>query len=91
MLVYLHLCATAGVVVESYEDSAEGTMVETADGGGHFTEVVLRPQVAISSGDPDVANRLHEESHHLCYIANSVNFEVRCVPALRVTSADHPR
>ena len=49
MLWYLHLCAEAGVVVLSYSDDAVGTMEETADGSGRFTEVVLRPQVTIAS------------------------------------------
>jgi organic hydroperoxide reductase OsmC/OhrA len=79
MLWYLHLCAEAGVVVESYEDSAQGTMVETADGGGKFSEVVLRPRVGLRPGsDHGKAAALHERAHHLCFIANSVNFPVRC-------------
>src|SRR5208282_3660126 len=44
MLWYLHLAATAGVVVTAYADDAQGTMAETADGGGRFTEVVRRPR-----------------------------------------------
>lgn len=80
MLSYLHLCAVAGVVVTAYEDRAEGTMCETGDGGGRFTEVVLRPRVTIASGDPREAGRLHEEAHRLCFIASSVNFPVRIAP-----------
>jgi organic hydroperoxide reductase OsmC/OhrA len=79
MLWYLHLCAEAGVVVESYEDSAQGTMVETADGGGKFSEVVLRPRVTLRAGsNAEKAAALHERAHHLCFIANSVNFPVQC-------------
>jgi organic hydroperoxide reductase OsmC/OhrA len=83
LLSYLHVCAVAGVVVEEYEDDACGTMVETPDGGGHFTEVVLRPVVTISSGDEGLAASLHDKAHHLCFIANSVNFPVRCEPTIR--------
>ena len=43
MLWYLHLCAVSGVVVVDYRDEAGGTMEETADGGGFFREVVLKP------------------------------------------------
>src|SRR5437016_889075 len=39
MLWYLHLCAISGIVITDYIDNPEGTMVETEDGGGHFTEV----------------------------------------------------
>jgi len=77
MLSYLHLCAVNGVVVTSYEDEATGEMAETAGHGGHMTGVTLRPRVAISAGsDPAKALALHDEAHHLCFIANSVNFPV---------------
>jgi organic hydroperoxide reductase OsmC/OhrA len=79
MLWYLHLCSDAGVVVTGYVDDASGTMAETEDGGGRFTVLVLRPRVTIADGsDREVAASLHEKAHHLCFIANSVNFPVRC-------------
>ena len=85
LLWYLHLCAEAGIVVIDYSDQASGTMVETPDGGGHFSEVVLRPAVTIGvGGDTALAERLHERAHHLCFIANSVNFPVRCSPTIQV-------
>src|SRR6204780_1558304 len=40
-LWYLHLCSAAGIVVTAYVDHAEGEMVETADGSGNFTSVIL--------------------------------------------------
>lgn len=87
MLWYLHLCATHNVSVIDYVDDAVGTMVETADTGGHFTDVVLRPRVTIESGgDLTVAESLHEKAHHLCFIANSVNFPVRVEARLCIQS-----
>ena len=85
MLWFLHLCADAGIRVERYTDAATGTMQETADGGGHFTEVVLRPAVYVS-GDVDRArmDALHARAHELCFIAQSVNFPVRCEATLEV-------
>jgi organic hydroperoxide reductase OsmC/OhrA len=86
LLWYLHLCADAGIVVLEYSDQASGTMVETPDGSGHFNEVVLRPVVLIGpGGDVALAERLHERAHHLCFIANSVNFPVHCRPTIRVS------
>jgi organic hydroperoxide reductase OsmC/OhrA len=77
MLYYLHLCADAKIVVIDYADKATGKMVETADGGGHFTEVVLRPRVVVTKdSDAEKANELHHKAHELCFIANSVNFPV---------------
>ena len=83
MLWYLHLCADAGIVVTEYHDDASGAMAETKDGGGHFTQVTLRPVVKVAGQvDPELARGLHEQAHHLCFIANSVNFPVLCEPSL---------
>ena len=76
-LWYLHLCAEAGVIVTAYEDRPEGVMQESADGGGQFTHVVLRPSVTIAAGSSrERALALHEKAHALCFIARSVNFPV---------------
>jgi organic hydroperoxide reductase OsmC/OhrA len=80
MLWYLHLCADAGIVVESYEDRAEGTMKETTEGGGRFVSVKLRPHVRVI-GSIKQAEALHQRAHELCFIANSVNFPVEHEPA----------
>ncbi|MCP1374550.1 OsmC family protein [Dyella lutea] len=86
MLSYLHMATVAGVVVTDYRDAAEGTMV-TEGNGGHFTEVVLRPVVTITAtSDPARAEAAHEAAHHACFIANSVNFPVRCEPRIVVAS-----
>ena len=86
MLSYLHMATVAGVVVTDYRDAAEGTMVTEGD-GGRFTEVVLRPVVTITAAsDPARAEAAHEAAHHACFIANSVNFPVRCEPRTVVAS-----
>ena len=83
MLWFLHLAAEAGIVVTEYRDDATGTMQDTSDGGGRFTEVVLHPTVVTSAAaDEAIVNGLHHRSHDLCYIASSVNFPVRCEPTL---------
>lgn len=77
LLSYLHVCTVNGVVVTAYTDRAEGTMTETGDGGGAFTKVVLRPAVQVASAEmAEAAQRLHEQAHRVCFIANSVNFPV---------------
>ncbi len=79
-LWYLHLCAEAGIAVQHYRDTAEGLMVESAD-GGRFTKIVLRPHVVIRAGDDaELAERLHHAAHAQCFIANSVNFPIDCEP-----------
>ncbi|MEQ4303942.1 OsmC family protein [Plantactinospora sp. B6F1] len=87
MLSYLSLCARGRVVVTGYVDEAVGTMVESGDGGGAFTEVVLRPRVTVAA--PEMVQRateLHEQAHRLCFIASSVNFPVRHEPVVEVAT-----
>jgi organic hydroperoxide reductase OsmC/OhrA len=70
--------------VTAYADTAEG-MMETDEHGGRFIEVVLRPRVTVSAtSDPVKAAALHEDAHHACFIANSVNFPVHCEPQIVV-------
>jgi organic hydroperoxide reductase OsmC/OhrA len=83
MLWYLVLCAKEGIVVTDYVDHPTGTLVETPDGSGHFEEVTLRPMVTIATAlHLGRATALHERAHDMCYVANSVNFEVRTEPAV---------
>jgi organic hydroperoxide reductase OsmC/OhrA len=85
MLWYLHLCADAGIVITDYQDQADGAMVETEDAGGHFAQVTLHPAVRLQAGaDVKQALQLHDKAHHLCFIANSVNFPVLCEPVIEV-------
>ena len=77
MLWYLHLCALRQVTVVEYADSASGVMQENADGSGQFVHVWLKPKVKISAGsDRATALALHDQAHHLCFIARSVTFPV---------------
>jgi organic hydroperoxide reductase OsmC/OhrA len=77
MLWYLHLCSAAGIIVVDYVDEATGTMEETADGGGRFTEVTLHPTVTVAEENMLAkADELHAEANRLCFIANSCNFPV---------------
>jgi organic hydroperoxide reductase OsmC/OhrA len=85
MLWYLHLCSTNGITVVDYTDHASGTMKETAENGGHFTEVVLRPIVTITDeAQIKIANELHDQANNMCFIANSCNFPVRHIPSCSV-------
>lgn len=85
MLSFLHVCVKAGIVVTDYVDHATGTMVETANGAGHFTEVILNPVVTITDSSKfELANSLHKQANELCFIANSVNFPVKHVASCLV-------
>jgi len=88
MLSYLHVASSRGIVVVAYTDAATGTMEQTANGGGRFTEAILRPVVTIAAGDPADALDAHHEAAEKCFIAASVNFPVRHEP--RIVLADDP-
>jgi len=88
LLSYLHACVTAGVVVVAYMDEASGVMAEDGRGGGAFTEVVLRPRVAVAEASMiDAATAAHQQAHEWCFIANSVSFPVRVEPEVVVSDA----
>lgn len=81
LLSYLYVCALEGVVITSYEDHATGIMVEKKEGGGSFKEVTLNPVFKVAEpAMKEKALELHHKAHEICYIANSVNFEVKCNP-----------
>ncbi|CAG2136971.1 hypothetical protein LMG31506_01762 [Cupriavidus yeoncheonensis] len=85
-LWYLHLCADAGIVVLAYADDAQGTMVEGES--GRFTQILLRPRVAIRAADDlELAKRLHHAAHEQCFIANSLNFPILCEPTFEQVDA----
>ena len=86
MLWYLHLCAVNGVNVMSYIDEAEGVMEEFENGSGKFKEVTLRPKIQIEEYEKMqvVASDLHHKAHNMCFIANSVNFEIKVEPFIAI-------
>lgn len=85
MLSYLYVCALEGVVVHDYIDNATGIMVENDEGGGQFKSITLNPEVIVADASMiDLAIELHHKAHKICYIANSVNFEVKCNPKCKM-------
>ncbi|MGI2028632.1 OsmC family protein [Endozoicomonas acroporae] len=84
-LWYLHLCAVNNIIVTSYVDKAIGYMVdEHPTRKGHFTRVVLRPNVEVTPDSNKIlANKLHDQAHHECFLANSMNFKIQCEPIIK--------
>jgi len=77
MLWFLHFCAIEVVIVVDYFDNAEGKMIQTTNGAGYFTEVILNPVVVIKhSSMINKANELDKKASEFCFIANSVRFPV---------------
>lgn len=81
MLSYLYVCAMEGIVITAYTDHATGIMIEKENGGGSFKEVNLNPICEVAEESMIArAIELHHKAHEICYIANSVNFDVKCHP-----------
>lgn len=77
MLWFLDFARRERLRVLSYEDDAEGEM-----DGRRFVRVALRPHVKFDDDVPaDTVERLHEQAHEACFIANSVTCEVTVEPA----------
>lgn len=88
MLSYLYVCSLEGIIITSYEDNASGIMIEHKEGGGNFKEVTLNPVFTVAEENmKQKAIELHHKAHEICYIANSVNFEVKCNPTAIVRPA----
>ncbi|MCW8875627.1 MAG: OsmC family protein [Kangiellaceae bacterium] len=79
MLFFLSIAAKRKFMIESYEDNAVGIMQENEEGKVAMTRVTLRPKV-IFAGDkqPNLQQleKMHHQSHELCFIASSVKTEV---------------
>lgn len=85
LLSYLYLCSLEGIVITAYTDNATGIMIENSSGGGSFKEVTLNPIFYVAdANNAEKAIELHHKAHEICYIANSVNFEVKCNPICKV-------
>ncbi len=83
MLWFLSIAAERKLVVESYEDNAEGVMGKNDEGRIAMTKVTLRPRVrfaAAASPSGDEIASIHREAHEKCFIANSVKTLVTTEP-----------
>jgi len=82
MLTFLAVASRKKLIVERYEDAAEGALAKNAEGRLAVTRVVLRPRVAFASPVPaDEIAHLHAQAHQGCFIASSVKTEVVIEPA----------
>lgn len=82
MMTFLYLAAKRGLVVNRYEDHAEGVMAKNAEGRFWVSQVTLRPRIAWEGDVPEktLVDALHHQAHDECFIANSVRTEIRFEP-----------
>lgn len=83
MMSYLYVCRNNGVRVLSYKDAPKGVLKVNQDGSGQFEKVSLNPVVKIADLTKiDLAKSLHQSASRLCFIANSCNFPIDCLPVI---------
>ena len=83
MLLFLAIAAKRGFVIDNYTDCAVGHIAKNQQGKLAMTKVKLRPRVTFSGDKRPTAEQLdkiHEQSHEQCFIANSVTTEVSTEP-----------
>jgi organic hydroperoxide reductase OsmC/OhrA len=83
MLWFLSLASARGLIVDSYEDDAVGTLCEIAPQREAIIEVVLHPRAvfdAAHAATPEQLRLLHHEAHERCFLANSVKTKIRIEP-----------
>ena len=79
MLFFLSIAAKNKFVIDAYIDHAVGVLEQGADGKMWMAKVVLRPKIAFAGDNkPGYARleKMHDQSHQQCFIANSVRTEV---------------
>ena len=79
MLTFLAICARKRLVVDSYEDDADGHLEKGSNGRLWVARVTLWPRVRFAKGtsvDAATLADIHHKSHEECFIANSVKTEV---------------
>ena len=82
LLTYLAVCERAGVRVLEYADHGTGTLA-IKDGKMRMIGIVLQPRVRIAdAAQLELARDLHAMAHAICFMSNSVNFEVKVEPAV---------
>ena len=74
MLFYLSIAAKKNWVIDSYEDSASGTLEKNEEGKLAMTKVMLDPDIRYSGETPSKEQEaeIHHLAHEACFIASSV-------------------
>ena len=82
MLFFLSFAASAGFMIDRYEDEAVGEMGRNEQGRTAMLKITLRPKISWVGEPPSTEqlDQLHHRSHEGCYIANSVTAAVAIEP-----------
>jgi peroxiredoxin-like protein len=82
LLTFRAIAKASGIEFTSLAIEGEGT-VDRADGRMRFTEIVLRPRLALPAGiDATRVRRALEKAEHACLVSASLSTPVRLEPDL---------
>jgi len=79
MLFFLSIAAKNKLIIESYEDKAEGVMEKDPQGNISITQVTLKPKTIFASNtqpDDELIETMHHQAHQQCFIANSIKADI---------------
>lgn len=81
LLTFLEQARAEGVEVLFYQSSAVGRRVEGPDGEPHFTDLIVRPHVAVGSEeDAEKARRIFEALPSRCFPSSVLSLNPRIEP-----------
>jgi len=82
LLSFLAVAARARLDVLEYDDEAEAEMDE-GDPPARINRITLRPRIVLTAGpDRERVEHLVEVAHRECFIANSLNSDMKIEPTI---------
>ncbi len=83
MLTFLAIASRKRITVDSYQDEAIAILDKNENGKLSVTKVILKPKIVFSGNtipNQDQIMQMHHQSHHECFIANSVLTHIEIDP-----------
>ena len=83
MMTFDEMAARRGMEIVSYESSAQATL-KAVDKVFRFSEVIVRPKIALRGTDAGTAAKMVERAHRKCLVTNSLVTESRVEPEIEI-------
>lgn len=91
MLFFLYIAASQGYQILAYNDQAEGVLKKNDQNQLAFTQIILKPEVVCGGEklpDEGQIQKMHEQAHSGCFIAQSIKASVEIFPTLKTVASD---
>jgi organic hydroperoxide reductase OsmC/OhrA len=90
--IFLEMARDAGVEVLFYQSSAVGRRVDALDAEPHFTDLIVRPHVAVASeAEAEKVRRIFEELPSRCFPSSMLRLTPRIEPIVEAWNEDLQR